>query len=173
MNIRPDPMPALARLAEVQGRADAAHALFVALDEALGAVVGHILCSIQVHQPSLDQAERVYSNQPALYPVGARKQAAGAPRMRELMRTGRPVLVRNAEEFRRSYPDHAGVSSLGCGSAVNTPVRWQGRTLGQVNLMHREGWYAEADLSVIRVFAQVLVPTFLALQAQAAGREGG
>lgn len=166
---RPDPLPALvgpalARLALAQAEPGQPASLFQALEQALAEAVGHRLCTIQIHYPD-GEAERVWSNHPEHYPVGGRKRASQAPRMRELMEHGRPILIRTAEELRRSYPDHAGASALGCGSAMNTPVRWQGRTLGQVNLMHAEGWYTEADLPLVRAFAQFAVPAFLLLAA--------
>ncbi|EFH09525.1 GAF domain-containing protein [Teichococcus cervicalis] len=159
---RPDPLPHLARLALAQAEEGQPHSSFAALDAALAAVVGHRLCTIQIHYPG-GEAERVHSNVPQHYAVGGRKRASDAPRMRELMQHGRPILIRTEAELRASYPDHAGASALGCGSAMNTPVRWQGRTLGQVNLMHQEGWYGEEDLPLVRCFAQYLVPAFLAL----------
>jgi hypothetical protein len=161
--MRADPLPHLAALAMAQAEPDQPAATFRALDAALAAAVGHRLCTVQIHYPGGQEAERVHSNLPDHYPVGGRKRASTAPRMRELIEHGRPILVRTEEELRASYADHAGASSLGCGSAVNTPVRWMGRTLGQVNLMHEAGWYGEADLPLIRTFAQFLVPAFLLL----------
>ena len=159
---RPDPRPHFARLALAQAEPDQPAATLAALDVALAAAVGHRLCTMQVHFPG-GEAERVYSNLPVPYPVGGRKRASDAPRMRELMLHGRPILIRTEEELRASYADHAGATALGCGSAMNTPVRWQGRTLGQVNLMHASGWYDEDDLPLVRSFAQFAVPAFLIL----------
>lgn len=161
---RPDLAPHLIRLALAQAEREQPRATFQALEDALLAVVGHRLCTIQIHYEG-GEAERVWSNHPEHYAVGGRKAASRAPRMRELMEHGRPILVRTDAELRASYPDHAGASALGCGSAVNTPVRWRGRTLGQVNLMHREGWYTEEDLPLIRGFCQLAVPAFLLLAA--------
>lgn len=166
MSTRPepmhDPLPMLIRLALAQAEPEQPLATFRALDAALAEAVGHRLCTMQVHYPG-GEAERVYSNHPEHYPVGGRKRASDAPRMRELMEHGRSILVRTEEELRASYPDHAGASALGCGSAVNTPVRWQGRTLGQVNLMNASGWYEEADLLRIRAIVQYALPCFLLL----------
>jgi hypothetical protein len=168
---RPDPLPNLARLALAQAEDTQPQATFQALDAALAAVVGHRLCTIQIHYQG-GEAERVYSNMPQHYAVGGRKLASNAPRMQELMQHGKPILIRTEEELRASYPDHAGASALGCGSAMNTPVRWRGRTLGQVNLMHQAGWYTEDDLPLVRSFAQLLVPAFL-LVAQDDQHGGG
>ncbi|MGG5890489.1 GAF domain-containing protein [Falsiroseomonas sp. HC035] len=159
---RPDPLPHLARLALAQAEPAQPAATLAALDAALAAAVGHLLCTMQVHHPG-GEAERVYSNLPGAYPVGGRKRASTAPRMRELMQHGQPILIRTEAELWASYPDHAGATALGCGSAMNTPVRWQGRTLGQVNLMHKPGWYTENDVLLVRSFAQLALPAFLAL----------
>jgi hypothetical protein len=162
MSARPDPLPHLARLALAQAEPLQPVATLAALDAALAAAVGHILCTMQVHHTG-GEAERVYSNLPDAYPVGGRKLASSAPRMRELMQHGQPILIRTEAELRASYPDHAGATALGCGSAMNTPVRWHGRTVGQVNLMHRPGWYTEDDLLLVRSFAQLALPAFLVL----------
>lgn len=162
MTARPDPLPYLARLALAQAEPAQPGATLAALDAALAGAVGHILCTMQVHHAG-GEAERVWSNLPDAYPVGGRKLAFAAPRMRELMQHGRPILIRTEAELRASYPDHAGATALGCGSAMNTPLRWQGRTLGQVNLMHRSGWYTEDDLMLVRCFAQMAMPAFLIL----------
>jgi hypothetical protein len=159
---RPDPRPHFARLALAQAEQEQPAATLAALDAALAAAVGHRLCTMQVHYPG-GEAERVYSNLPVPYPVGGRKRASDAPRMRELMQHGRPILIRTEEELRASYADHAGATAIGCGSAMNTPVRWRGRTLGQINLMHQSGWYTEDDLLLVRSFAQFAVPAFLIL----------
>lgn len=164
--MRADPVPHFAALAMAQAEPGQPAATLRALDLALAASPGHRLCTVQVHFPGGKEAERVYSNLPDHYPVGGRKSASDAPRMRELIEHGRPILIRTEEELRASYADHAGASSLGCGSAMNTPVRWMGRTLGQVNIMHRAGWYTEADLLLVRSFAQFLVPTFLLLSGK-------
>lgn len=162
MNRRAHPLPYLTRLALAQAEPAQPGATLAALDTALAGAVGHILCTMQVHHAG-GEAERVWSNLPQAYPVGGRKLASAAPRMRELMQHGRPILIRTEDELRASYPDHAGATALGCGSAMNTPLRWQGRTLGQVNLMHRPGWYTEDDLMLVRCFAQLALPAFLIL----------
>ncbi|MGX9964754.1 GAF domain-containing protein [Roseomonas sp. F4] len=159
---RPDPLPHLAHLALALAEPAQPAATLAALDAALAGAVGHILCTMQVHHAG-GEAERIWSNLPEAYPVGGRKKASAAPRMQELMQHGRSILIRTEDELRASYPDHAGASALGCGSAMNTPVRWQGRTLGQVNLMHRAGWYGEEDVMLVRSFVQLALPAFLIL----------
>jgi hypothetical protein len=42
------------------------------------------------------------------------------------------------------------------------PVRWRGRTLGSLNLLHEAGWYGEDDVAVCLPFAQLTLPALLA-----------
>ena len=52
---------------------------------------------------------------------------------------------------------------MGLGSALNLPVRWQGRTLGALNLLHEAGWYSEADIPTGQIFAALAVPALLSV----------
>ncbi len=58
-------------------------ATFRALDAALGAVLGHKLFTVLRYHEATRESERIYTNQPAAYPVGGRKPlsdtAWGAP----------------------------------------------------------------------------------------------
>ena len=64
----------------------------------------------------------------------------------------------DADAIRAAFPDHELILSLGCESAVNVPVRWNGRTLGSLNLLHEAGWYGEDMLPVLRVYGAMAVP---------------
>jgi branched-chain amino acid transport system permease protein len=59
---------------------------------------------------------------------------------------------------------HALIAMLGCGSVLNVPVAWDGRTPGTINLLHEEGWYDEGDRSIGLLFAALAVPAYLALE---------
>jgi hypothetical protein len=37
---------------------------------------------------------------------------------------------------------------------LNLPARWQGRTLGTLNLLHQTGWYDATDLPAGRLLEQ-------------------
>jgi len=41
------------------------------------------------------------------------------------------------------------------------PVRWRAETLGTLNLLHRAGYYGEADVPLIRRFAHLCLPVLL------------
>jgi hypothetical protein len=59
--------------------------------------------------------------------------------------------------------DHELIRSLGCESVLNIPVVWAGRTLGTINLLHRAGWYDEAQLPLAETLAALAVPAYLML----------
>jgi len=47
---------------------------------------------------------------------------------------------------------------------LNLPVVWDGRSLGTINLLHAEGWYAEGDQGLGLLFAALAVPAYLAME---------
>ncbi|MBV1795684.1 GAF domain-containing protein [Siccirubricoccus sp. G192] len=77
------------------------------------------------------------------------------------MQQGVPRFCRNREDIIRAFPDHDLILSLGCESAVNMPVRWDGRTLGALNLLHEACHYTEAQLPALSVFAALAVAPIL------------
>ncbi|WP_367619752.1 GAF domain-containing protein [Caballeronia sp. SEWSISQ10-4 2] len=48
-----------------------------------------------------------------------------------------------------------------CESVLNMPIRWDGRTVGTLNLLHNRGWYQNVDLPSVASFAQLLLPGLL------------
>ena len=74
---------------------------------------------------------------------------------------GRPYIGRTREGIKEVFYDHELIWSLGCESVLNMPVRWNGQTLGTLNLLHRADWYDEADIANVRLFAQLALPGIL------------
>ena len=60
-----------------------------------------------------------------------------------------------------AFFDHELIRSLGCESSVNVPVRWQGETLGMLNILHESGYYDAADIPTLSVFGALAVPALL------------
>jgi len=158
MMTRPDPGPHIAAVLAAQRDEDQPAALFRALDSALAAAIGRLLFTILVHHPLARENERFYTNRPAEYPVGGRKPVTDAPWMRQVIGRGEPYIGRTRADIESVFFDHALIVSLGCESVLNMPVRWRGRTLGTLNLLHRAGYYDEADVPVARLFAALALP---------------
>ncbi|MBI1848372.1 MAG: GAF domain-containing protein [Candidatus Rokubacteria bacterium] len=160
---RTDPVPHLTAVAAALAPPGQPRPVFPVADRALAAVLGHKLFTLLLHHEDTGESERVYTNQPAAYPVGGRKPLNLTPPMQRLFRDHQPYLGRTAADIREVFFDHALIASLGCASVLNLPVVWDGHLLGTVNLLHEERWYDETDLPVGLPFAALLVPAYLAL----------
>ena len=146
-----------------QAEPDQPRATFRALQQALAAEPGHILFTVLVHHAQERQNERLFTNMPEAYPVGGRKPVTDHPWMRQVIGRGEPYIGRTRTDIEYVFFDHELISSLGCESVLNMPVRWAGATLGTLNLLHREGHYTEAHLPQVRLMAALAVPAFLVL----------
>jgi hypothetical protein len=153
----------LATVAEAARQPNQPQPLFQALDLALGRVIGHKLFTLLVYHPKAEASERYYTNQPAAYPVGGRKPRPKGPWADALLERGVPYIGRTADDIRSVFFDHELIRSLGCDSVLNLPVRYDGRPLGTINLLHQALWYDERDGDIGLPFAQLAVPAYLAL----------
>ncbi|WP_426959775.1 GAF domain-containing protein [Muricoccus radiodurans] len=162
MSDRPDPLPHLAAAAAGVAAAGQPDASLAALDRAMAAAVGHKLFTVLVINEAMGQNQRYYSNRPDAYPVGGHKPMhREGPYYDQVVVAGRPRFLHDRTGIVAAFPDHELILSLGCEGAVNVPVRWNGQTLGGVNLLHRAGWYREEDAPLLLSFAALAVPALL------------
>jgi GAF domain-containing protein len=136
--------------------------LYAAMDRALAGLVGHRLFTLLYVTADGKEVARCYSSNPASYPIGGRKPMGPTPWGDLVMRRQLPFLGRDAADIRWAFFDHALIESLGLRSAVNLPVRYDGRVLGTINLLDAEGHYEERHLALLRPFAALLIAPFLA-----------
>ena len=154
--------PLLCDVAIAHGRVDQPHAMFAALDSALQTAIGHKLFTILAYDGKTCEAARLYSNLPESYPAGGRKRLAAGPWTEAVLGRGEAYIGRTLDDLSTVFSDHALIASLGCASVLNMPVRWRGRTLGSLNLLHEAGWYDDDDVAACRPFAQLALPALLA-----------
>ena len=141
-------------------------ASFRALDAALAQSPGHVLFTILIHHAAERQSERCYTNMPGHYPVGGRKPLTGSAWMQRVIGAGLPYVGRTREDIREVFYDHELIWSLGCESVLNYPVRWRGQTVGTLNLLHRAGFYHEAQVPDVAVLAHLALPAMLLVSGQ-------
>ena len=156
-----DPWPHLALVAGALTQAGQPHALFAALDRAMGATLGHRLFTVLRYHPEAQESERLYTSEGAAYPVGGRKAVRPTPATSTLFGERRPYIGRTAADIRASFADANLILSLGCESVLNLPVVFDGCVLGTVNLLHEAGWYDERDLPLGLTFAALAIPGYL------------
>ncbi|WP_027576893.1 GAF domain-containing protein [Bradyrhizobium sp. WSM1743] len=153
--------PLLCAVAAAQGRVDQPDALFAALDQGLKSAIGHKLFTVLTYDEATSELARLYSNLPGLYPTGGRKRLAPGPWTEAVLDRGEAYIGYTGDDLRTVFSDHELIASLGCESVLNMPVRWRGRTLGSLNLLHEAGWYGEDDAAVCLPFAQLALPALL------------
>lgn len=161
---RSDPFPRLHAVADSLAAADQPVAFFAALEDAMAKAIGHRLFTIMRHDPTAGRNRRVYSSDPAAYPVSGSKPVNWEhPWARRILIEGQPWVGVNAADIVWAFPDHEKIAGMGLASAMNLPVRWGGRILGSVNLLHEEGYYTETDAALGSIFAAFAVPALLAV----------
>jgi GAF domain-containing protein len=157
-----DPAPHLAAVAAAMAQPGQPHAGLLALDRALAATIGHKLFTVLVLNHAAGQKQRYYTNQPEAYPAGGHKPIEPIGEYHEtVVLAGRPRFLHDRAAIIRAYPDHPLILSLGCESSVNVPVRWNGETLGGLNLLDEAGRYHEAQAPLLVNFAALALPAFL------------
>ncbi len=153
-------------LIDAHAEADQPGATFRALDAALGQLPGHILFTVLINHPSLRQNQRCYSNKPAEYPVGGSKPITDSAWMQRVVRDGLPYIGRTRADIQEVFFDYELIWSLGCESVLNYPVRWRGQTVGTLNLLHRAGFYGEAQVPEVALLAHLALPALLMISRQ-------
>jgi GAF domain-containing protein len=153
--------PDLAAAMAAEGQPEAT---FRALDAALRAEVGHLLFTVLVLDEARGVSWRAYSSNPEAYPpAGEKPIRRDSEHYRVVVQEGRPRLLRDRTAVVAAFPDHELILSLGCESAVNVPVRWNGRTLGGLNILDRAGRYTEEQFPILLRHAAFAVAPILHL----------
>ncbi len=111
-----------------------------------------ILFTITVLDPARDLCWRAYTSHPVEYPTQGTKPLTHDA-WHDLVITGRETFVANTPaEFEKVFFDHALITSLGLGSAVNIPVLdASGQVLATVNLLAEAGHFTAAKLAGYRM----------------------
>ena len=146
--------------------ADSPDALYRAIQDSLGALIGHRLFTLLITTPDGTEVERIHTSDPVAYPLQGRKRMGPTPWGEHVLRGQKPWMTNDAEGIRWAFPDHALIASLGLESCINIPVVALGRTLGTMNLLDRAGAYSEAATRTATLFG-----TFLALPYDEAARD--
>ncbi len=95
------------------------------------------------HDAARGRNRRVFSSDPAHWPVGGWKPVSDTAWSRALLDDGRPWLCRDEAEIAATFPDAALILARGLGSSLNLPIRRDGKTLGALNLLHVAGHYGD------------------------------
>ena len=128
------------------------------------AAVGHRLFTVSHIVPGGTEAERIFTNMPAVYPLQGRKPMDHSEWTR-MMDRGECFVANSPGEFGEHFGDLDLIVSLGLGAVLNIPVHEAGRRLGTLNLLDAPGAYLELDLDRCRAFLPLAVEAFRQYEA--------
>ena len=146
----------VAAITDAVGRESDPAAAFRAVDTVVQRTLGHKLLTMMRNLAPAAEVERIYSSNPAAYPIGGRKSKDGTTWGPGVLDRGEVFIAKNADELRAAFADHALIFSLGIGSIMNVPILLGGRCLGVMNCCGEAGRYGEAEAQAGRVLAGLL-----------------
>lgn len=152
----------LAMLADLSAGAHDTMQLYAAVDGLVQEVIGHRLFTMMRVHEATSEVERIYSSDPAAYPVGGRKQKRGTPWSRVVLDRGEVFVARNPDEVRDAFADHDLIFSLGIGAIMNIPLAYADRRFGTMNVSHEAGWFTDEHAAAGRLIAAFVVSSLLA-----------
>ncbi|MFD1557387.1 GAF domain-containing protein [Paraburkholderia silviterrae] len=154
-------LQALAQVACAQASVEQPLALYRALDSALAQTIGHTLFTILRYDGKTNESVRIYTNMPMQYPASESKPVAGGRWADTVLTRGEAFIGATPDDLRAVFADHELIASLGCESVLNVPVRWRGKTVASLNLLHIRNWYRVVHVSLAQTFAQFALPALL------------
>jgi hypothetical protein len=127
--------------------------LYLAMQDSLAEAPGYRLLTVLRFTSDGEGLERLFSSNAQVYPARGVKQIGNDRWLRHLLTITEPRLSPDAEAVRRNFFDSQAIFDLGCESALNVPILFQGRNLGTLNLLHRGHWYQPSDGGLCMPFA--------------------
>lgn len=108
------------------------------------------------------ELQRVWTSDPAAYPVGGRKRKAMTPWTRQLLRRGEVYVGEGEAALREVFDDHARIAALGLRAVVNVPLLdARGRCRATFNLLGvRPAWQAQ-EIALVELLAVLATPWVL------------
>ena len=136
-------------------------AIFQAIEKLTAEVIGHRLFTIMRFDAARFEVERVYTSDPAVYPLGGRKRKERTAWGEHVLTSMRAFRANKPKEIRAAFDDHATLAMLGIGAILNIPIALQGRCLGTMNLCHEAGWFTPHDEQAGLLLAAFALPALL------------
>ena len=96
---------------------------------------GCLLFTVTVQNAAGTLAARAYTSHPVDYPVSGTKPITRDAWYDHVILGLNSFIANTPAEFEKLFFDHALITSLGLGSALNIPIIQSGRVLGTVNIL--------------------------------------
>jgi len=121
--------------------------------------IGYRLFTVLVLDRDKGLSRRYYSSQPDAYPPGGSKPIReDSVFFSTVVQAKKPRICTDYLACIKAFPDHELIRSLGCESAINVPVCWDGHVIASLNLLHKEGWYISDMFEELTSYAAMSIP---------------
>lgn len=158
----------LERLAMVMREKGQPAEIFRAVHAVAASAIGARLFTIMSYDAQRHEVERVYTNMPAVYPLGGRKKKRGTAWSKQILEELRPFRADTAQGIRDAFDDHAVITGMGLGSILNIPIAYDGVCVGTMNMTHVESWYTRGHEAMGLLIGSFLAPALLQRQPMSA-----
>lgn len=136
-------------------------AMFDAVGQATAELLGPGLLTINAWRPEQSAVVRLWSSDPAAYPVGGSKRKGDTPWTRCVLQRAEVFVGEGDAALAEVFDDIATIRGLGLQSVVNVPLREQGRCIGTFNFLSSgPGWQAD-EVRLLEALAQWATPALL------------
>lgn len=138
-------------------------AVMDAVGQATLELVGPGLLTINAWQAQGGVIERLWSSDPAAYPVGGRKIKGDTAWTRQLLVRGEVFVGEGDAALAAVFDDIAVIRGLGLNGVVNVPLCQDGSVIGTFNYLAAvQGWTAH-EIAALRLLGQLSMPAVAAL----------
>ena len=137
-------------------------ATWAAIDALTARLYDHRLFTALKHMPETQEVERLYSSQPAAYPVGGRKKKQDTHWGKKTIDQGELYICHGRADIERTFFDHTLILSMGIGGMVNVPVMLLGRCVASLSISTVGDRFSESDRPELTVLAGLCLPLVLA-----------
>jgi len=150
---------ALTRLAQALAAGGQPECGLRGLADVLSSRIGYRLFTVLLLDREAGLSRRYFSSEPQAYPPGGTKPIREDSEFyTAVIQGGTPRICADRAACEQAFPDHELIRSLGCESAVNVPVRWDGQTIASLNLLHQAGWYRQEMLDELVSYSALSIP---------------
>ena len=106
---------------------------------------------------------RIWTSEPAAYPVGGGKTKTRTPWTRQLLQECKVFVGEGDEALARVFDDHQRIVALDLHAVVNVPIMHRGRCAATFNVLGRQARWEPGHVALIRMLALLAAPYVLAM----------
>nr|CEG05586.1 unnamed protein product [Fusarium clavum] len=129
-----------------------------ALDAAVSAIFPYQLFTISVCDQATGTTCRLYTTRNDVQPLGARKQVTQSAWSKQVLQDGKQFYGQSIEDIKKCFSEWEFLSTIGCESVLNTPVRNNatGAIVGTLNILGEAHAFDKTPVELAVVLGQLV-----------------